>query len=70
MSNLRLKPQFLTDETGEKKLVVLSVEEFEKLLDELEDKADAETLDSAISRGGTFTSLEDVKKELAKKGRL
>ncbi len=70
MSKLRLKPQYLTDENGEKKLVVLSVEEYEKLLDELEDKADAETLDLAIERGGTFTSLEDVKKELTKKGRL
>lgn len=70
MSKLRLKPQFLTDETGKKKLVVLSVEEYEKLLDEHEDRADAAVLDRAIERGGAFTSLEDVKKELVKKGRL
>ena len=70
MSKLRLKPQYLTDETGRKKLVVLSVAEYEKLLCEHEDRADAAILDRAIDRGGAFKSLEDVKKALRKKGRL
>lgn len=40
MSNLNhLNPQYIIDEKGEKKSVILSIAEFEELLSELEDLA-------------------------------
>jgi hypothetical protein len=43
--------QFLTNEKGEKVAVVIGIEEYEKLLEELEDLEDIRAYDEAIASG-------------------
>ena len=59
------RPKYLVDENGEKQGVVLSMEEYEELLEDLEDLAVA-----AERRGEETVSHEEVIKELRDDGLL
>jgi hypothetical protein len=50
--------QFLTNEKGEKVAVVIGIEEYEKLLEELEDLEDIRAYDEAIASGETPIPFE------------
>jgi len=52
--------QFLTNEKGEKVAVVIGIEEYEKLLEELEDLEDIRAYDEAISSGETPIPFEQA----------
>jgi hypothetical protein len=56
--------QFLTNEKGEKVAVVISIEEYEKLLDELEDLEDIRAYDEAIASGETPIPFEQAIAEI------
>lgn len=55
-----LKPQFITDETGRKLSVVLSIEEYEALLEMLEELEDIRLYDEVKEEKESSLSLEDA----------
>jgi PHD/YefM family antitoxin component YafN of YafNO toxin-antitoxin module len=70
--SVELHPQFIVDEKGERRSVVLSIEEFEAMLDEIEDYEDALLLHqmAAEAKPEDFTGWEEVKAELQAKGKI
>lgn len=56
--------QFLTNEKGEKVAVVISIEEYEELLQELEDLEDIRAYDEAIASGETPIPFEKAIAEI------
>ena len=52
--------QFLTNEKGEKIAVVISIEEYEKILEELEDLEDIRACEEARASGETPIRLEQA----------
>lgn len=70
MSKIKLLPQYLVDEEGRHKSVLLTVEEYEALLERLEDLEDALTLDEAVKTSEGFRNLDEIETELKEKGRL
>lgn len=55
--------QFLTNEKGEKIAVVISIEEYEKLMEELEDLEDIRAAEEARASGETPIPLEQALEE-------
>jgi hypothetical protein len=55
--------QFLTNEKGEKIAVVISLEEYEKLMEELEDLEDIRAAEEARASGETPIPLEQALEE-------
>ena len=64
------KVQFLVDETGKKKAVVLSLREYRQLLRRVEDLQDALELDVAVRTAEGFRDYEEVRRDLKDEGRL
>ena len=58
-----LKPEFITDESGKKKAVIISIAEFEELIEDLEDLAAV-----AERRDEPTISHENLIKELKQDG--
>jgi hypothetical protein len=56
--------QFLTNEKGEKVAVVIGIEEYEKLLEELEDLEDIRAYDEAKASGETPIPFEQAIAEI------
>ena len=56
--------QFLTNENGERIAVVISIEDYEKMLDELEELADIRAYDEAKASGETPIPLEEALAEI------
>ena len=56
--------KFLTNEKGERIAVVISVEEYQKILDELEELADIRAYDEAKASGEKPVPLEEVVAEI------
>jgi hypothetical protein len=56
--------QFLTNEKGEKVAVVIGIEEYEKLLEELEDLEDIRAYDEAMASGETPIPFEQAIAEI------
>ena len=52
--------QFLTNEKGEKIAVVIGIEEYERLLEELEDLEDVRSYDEAKASGEASIPLEQA----------
>ncbi|KPL11103.1 hypothetical protein AMJ85_04545 [candidate division BRC1 bacterium SM23_51] len=65
-----IHPQFLLDSKGQKKSVLLTVADYERLLRHLEDLEDALALDEAVRTAKRFRNYADVRTELRKAGRL
>jgi len=57
---LVLHPQYVVDEKGDRRSVVLSIEEFEELMEVIEDLNDAAALDSAVEQSTGLRDLDDV----------
>ena len=56
----KIKPRFMYNDKGEKIGVVLKVEEFEQLIDELEDIDDYEYIKKVEGKKSKGVPLEDV----------
>jgi len=52
--------QFLTNEKGERTAVVISIEEYEKLLEELEELEDIRAYDEAKASGETPVPFDEA----------
>lgn len=70
--SVALHPQYVVDESGKRRSVVLSIEEWEALLQEREDMHDVALLTrlKAESTPEDFMSLEDFEAELRAEGKL
>ena len=62
-------PQFVVNDRGEKVAVVLSIEEYEKLLDEAEELASIREFDAAKASGETPIPLEQALSEIKRSRR-
>ncbi|MCC7479693.1 hypothetical protein IT575_14725 [bacterium] len=67
---LELHPQYITDEEGQRRSVVPSVDEFEALVDRLEDALDIEFLRGARASATEFRSWKEIEAELEAEKRL
>jgi PHD/YefM family antitoxin component YafN of YafNO toxin-antitoxin module len=61
---MKAPTQFLTNEKGERIAVVISVEEYEELLDEIEDLQAVREYDEAKASGETPIPLEQALAEI------
>lgn len=53
-------PQFLTDEKGQRVAVVISIEDYEKILEELEDLDDIRAYEEAKAAGDTAVPFDEA----------
>ena len=58
--------QFITNEKGERTAVIIAIDEYEKLLEELEDLADIRAFDEATASGETPIPLEEALERIRK----
>jgi PHD/YefM family antitoxin component YafN of YafNO toxin-antitoxin module len=62
-----IKPQYITDENGEKVSVILPISEYERMIEELEDIDDVKLFDEASLHKEPSMAFDDyVKKRQAK----
>ena len=64
------KAQYLIDEKGKKKAVLLDIKEYEQVLQRLEDLEDALSLDEAVRSAKSFKAYSEIREELKQEGRL
>jgi len=70
MATTLVNPQFLTDAKGRKKSVLLSVADYKRLMEHLEDLEDTLALDEARRTAKRFRNYADIRENLRKAGRL
>ena len=61
---VRLHPEYLVDDQDNRKAVVLPVEEWEKVIDELEELDDIRLYDAAKQEAGEAVPFEQAIKEI------
>lgn len=62
-----MKPQFITDEKGNRTAVILSMPDFEKLMDELDEVDAVRLYDEAKAENLSFRPLEEALKDIDRK---
>jgi len=69
---VKIHPQFVVDEKGERRSVLLSIDDFNAMLEELEYQADCLALKKAMEEYGPddFVPWEQVKQELRDLGKI
>lgn len=67
---MRLKPQYLINEQGERISVLLTVDEFRQLLEAVEDQIDTADLDEAMSTDSQVHPYEQIREQLRAEGKL
>ena len=61
---LNVKPKYLVDEQGKRTAVVLSMRNYRKLLQRLEELEDALDLDEAVDAAKGFRDYNEIRAEL------
>jgi PHD/YefM family antitoxin component YafN of YafNO toxin-antitoxin module len=61
---VELNPQYVIDDSGERKAVLLNISEYQQLIQRLEDLEDALELEEAIETEHDFTSYKEIRKEI------
>ena len=67
---MTIQAEYLVDEKGEKKSVVLSIRDYLKLMEYMEDLEDAADLKTAKVNAKGFVSFERLAKQLKKQGSI
>ena len=67
---IKTKERFIINRNGEKEAVVLSITEYLKLLELIEDLEDAVELEHAVKTTQSFRPYEEIRKELIHKKKL
>ncbi len=67
---LNIKPQYLVDEKGEKTSALLSIKEYQMLMQRLEDLEDMLEMDIAVQTEMDFRDYQDIRDGLIKEGKL
>ena len=60
---MTLNPQFITDDSGKRKAVILSMKEYEQMLSELELAEDTRLYERAMARNEKTITLQEYKKK-------
>ncbi len=63
----KIRPKYITDADGKRTSVILSIEEFDSIIEMLEDMDDVVIYDKSKSKSQTFRESEEVFKEIDKK---
>lgn len=66
---LNINPQYLVDEKGEKTSALLSIKEYQMLMQRLEDLEDMLEMDIAVQTETDFRDYQDIRDEFIKEGR-
>ena len=61
---LNINPQYLVDEKGEKTSALLSIKEYQMLMQRLEDLEDMLEMDIAVQTETEFRDYQDIRDEL------
>lgn len=64
---INIKPQFITDSTGKKTSVVLSMKDFKAIVEELEELEDIKLYDEAKKGKQEFIDADEAFREIEKK---
>ncbi len=67
---MKLHPQYVTDDSGERTGVILPLEEFRRMVEALEDQLDATDLDDAVAKEKDFVPYDRVREDLRAEGKL
>ena len=67
---LNINPQYLVDDTGERTAALLSIKEYQFLMQRLEDLEDILEMDAAVRTETDFRDYRDVQADLIKEGKL
>jgi PHD/YefM family antitoxin component YafN of YafNO toxin-antitoxin module len=67
---MKPQPQYVVDDQGERRAVLLTIEEYQRLLDALEDQLDATDLDEAVRAGEGLVPYDQVREGLLGEGKL
>ena len=67
---MKPQPQYVVDDRGERRAVLLTLEEYQRLLDALEDQLDAADLDEAVGAGEGLVPYDQVREGLRREGKL
>jgi len=67
---MKLNPQFVVDDQGQKAAVLLPVEQYNELLEALEDRLDAGDLEDAVREDSEFVPYEQIQERLRSEGKL
>lgn len=59
-----MKPQFVTDDQGKKLAVILPIEEYDKLMEELEELEDIKRFDASQKSEREFVDAEQAFEEI------
>jgi PHD/YefM family antitoxin component YafN of YafNO toxin-antitoxin module len=58
-----IKPQYITDENGEKVSVIIPIDEYQRIIEELEDIEDVRLFDAAKQLNEPSMSFDDYVKQ-------
>ena len=61
---LKINPQFLVDDKGEKTAALLTIKEFQLLMQHLEDLEDISDMDAAVETETEFRNYQDIQAEI------
>ena len=67
---LNINPQYLVNDKGQKTAVLLSIKEYQHLMQSLEDLEDILEMDAAVRTETDFRDYRDVQADLIKEGKL
>ena len=67
---LKINPQYLVDDKGEKTAALLTIKEFQLLMQRLEDLEDILEMDAAVKTETEFRDYQDIRADLIKEGKL
>ena len=66
----KINPQYLVDDKGEKTAALLTIKEFQLLMQRLEDLEDTLEMDAAVETETEFRNYQDIRADLIKEGKL
>ena len=67
---LKINPQYLFNDKGEKTAALLSIKEFQRLMQHLEDLEDILEIDAAVKTETEYRDYQNVQVDLIKEGKL
>jgi hypothetical protein len=67
---MKLNPQYVINEQGERTGVLLPVEEYHRILEAIEDQLDAADLDESAADETDFVPYDQVREQLRAEGKL
>ncbi len=65
----QLNLQYLVDDKGRRQAVLLSIEEYSQLIEELEDPQDVLELEKAVESDTEFRNYKELREELTQENR-